>query len=202
MVGKLKAFLLSKSGWPKIIKDTLFFLFQVVFAGIVSGLIVFLLFNIWADIDLNSLNELKDPISVANSFMVYVTIIFAITALLFTLGGIWFQWKISERESIVLSDNMDKILDKINEDEKIKSKIIDKIVSNKEIIESLSTKFGESFKAIDIKINNLEKNKTTLKNDIKNLENELNKLRMEKIELSLIKEEQFPAINKNTEDGD
>lgn len=140
MIRGLKEFLLSKSGWAKTIKDILFLLFQVLFAGIVSGLIVFLLFNIWTDIDLNSLNALKDPISVANSFMVYITIIFAITALLFTLGGIWFQWKISERESIVLSDNMDKILATINEDEKIQSKIIDKIVSNKKIMESLLIK--------------------------------------------------------------
>ena len=202
MIRGLKEFLLSKSGWAKTIKDILFLLFQVLFAGMVSGLIVFLLFNIWADIDLNSLNTLKDPISVANSFMVYITIIFAITALLFTLGGIWFQWKISERESIILSDNMDKILATINEDEKIQSKIIDKIVSNKKIMESLLTKFGESFKTIDDKFDKLEKNTITLENSIISLKDELDKLRTETIKSNFIKEEQFPAINKNTENGD
>lgn len=202
MIRELKEFLLSKNGWAKIIKDILFLLFQVLFAGMVSGLIVFLLFNIWTDIDLNSLNTLKDPISVANSFMVYITIIFAITALLFTLGGIWFQWKISERESIVLSDNMDKILATINEDEKIQSKIIDKIVSNKKIMESLLTKFGESFKTIDDKFDKLEKNTITLENSIISLKDELDKLRTETIKSNFIKEEQFPTINKNTEDGD
>lgn len=202
MIRGLKEFLLSKSGWAKTIKDILFLLFQVLFAGMVSGLIVFLLFNIWTDIDLNSLNALKDPISVANSFMVYITIIFAITALLFTLGGIWFQWKISERESIVLSDNMDKILATINEDEKIQSKIIDKIVSNKKIMESLLTKFGESSKTINDKFDKIERNTTTLKNEIISLKNELDKLRMETIKSNFIKEEQFPTINKNTEDGD
>lgn len=202
MIRGLKEFLLSKSGWAKTIKDILFLLFQVLFAGMVSGLIVFLLFNIWTDIDLNSLNTLKDPISVANSFMVYITIIFAITALLFTLGGIWFQWKISERESIVLSDNMDKILATINEDEKIQSKIIDKIVSNKKIMESLLTKFGESFKTIDDKFDKLEKNTITLENSIISLKDELDKLRTETIKSNFIKEEQFPTINKNTEDGD
>lgn len=202
MIRGLKEFLLSKSSWAKTIKDILFLLFQVLFAGMLSGLIVFLLFNIWADIDLNSLNTLKDPISVANSFMVYITIIFAITALLFTLGGIWFQWKISERESIILSDNMDKILATINEDEKIQSKIIDKIVSNKKIMESLLTKFSESSKTINEKFDKMEENTIALKNKITILKKELDKLSTETIKSNFIKEEQFPAINKNTENGD
>ena len=69
-------------------------------------------------------------------------------------------------------------------------------------MESLLTKFGESFKTIDDKFDKLEKNTITLENSIISLKDELDKLRTETIKSNFIKEEQFPAINKNTENGD
>lgn len=159
-------------------KDVKFFLINI----FVSSLVVYVLFLIFGNISTPAIciGNAPDPLTVANNFMVFITIIIAITTILLTVFGVSFtKWYSRERNKII-KENMEEVIDSIIEDDELKKHLISSIMNNtsvKKDIEKFLLEFTSS-------------QRTDIKADIKSYKDELKEYMKEQLKNSDIMEKE------------
>ncbi len=111
---------------------------------ILTSLLVYVIFLTFGNVSTVALN-VKDSSNqaVANNFMVFVTIILAITTILLTIFGISFTQWYSKQKIQLLKDNMDEVINSIIDDENLKKHLIDQVFKNPVVKPSIEKELQE-----------------------------------------------------------
>ncbi|MFY4757622.1 hypothetical protein ACOTVZ_06075 [Aliarcobacter butzleri] len=168
-------------------KDVKFFLIQI----FTSSLVVYVIFLLFGNVSTPAIciGNQPDALTVANNFMVFITIIIAITTILLTVFGVLFtKWYSRERNKII-KDNMEEVINSIIEDSELKKYLISSILDNhlvKKDLEKLLIEFSSSQRA-------------DMKADFKSYKNELREYMKEQLKNSNIVEKEQKDVSKINE---
>lgn len=165
-------------------KDVKFFLIQI----FTSSLVVYVIFLLFGNVSTPAvcIGSQPDALTVANNFMVFITIIIAITTIILTVFGVLFtKWYSRERNKII-KENMEEVIDSIIEDTELKKYLISSILDNhlvKKDLEELLIEFSSSQRA-------------DMKADFKSYKNELKEYMKEQLKNSNIVEKEQKDVSK------
>lgn len=109
-------------------KDISYFLSNVVS----SSLLVYVIFLIFGNVSTPAIcvGNGPDPLTVANNFMVFITIFIAITTILLTIFGFSFTKWYSREKSKIIKENIEEVIDSIVQDSDLKKHLISSIINN------------------------------------------------------------------------
>lgn len=95
-----------------------------------TGLWVYVLFLVFGSVSPSLYYAQVDSLSVANNFMVFVTIIIAISTIILTIAGLSFTKWYSREKLKIIEDNMSEVVESIIKDEKLRKYLISEISKN------------------------------------------------------------------------
>ncbi len=97
-----------------------------------------------------SIGNPMDSISLANTFMVFVTFILVAITLIITLASIWFAKTVSEKKVDIIRDNIGDIVEALLKDKKLKDEVLKEIITQsngEKILEEHISKLTRAQKA-------------------------------------------------------
>ncbi|MCT7510003.1 hypothetical protein N5U26_06550 [Aliarcobacter cryaerophilus] len=111
-----------------MIKDINYFLVTVVS----TSLLVYVIFLIFGNVSTTAVcvSNAPDPLTVANNFMVFITIFIAITTILLTIFGFSFTKWYSREKNKIIKENIEEVIDSIVKDSDLKKYLISSIVNS------------------------------------------------------------------------
>ena len=123
-------------------------------------------------------SEIKyDPIAISNTFIVYVTFIVVIGTIILTLAGFYFQRSIAKRESEILNENMDKVLNAITTDkEGFRENLVKELLEHKNIQPLIQEKLDQRVKSFESLITDQKKSIRELQESLSTLAEGFNSL--------------------------
>ncbi len=88
-----------------------------------------------------------DPISLANTFMVFVTFILVAITLIITMASVWFAKSVSEKKIDIIRDNIEDIVASLLKDKSLKDEAFKEIIEQANVRELLKDHIEELTKA-------------------------------------------------------
>ncbi|MFY4862393.1 hypothetical protein ACOTWK_05910 [Aliarcobacter butzleri] len=111
----------------RILRYLLLFLVQLVITFVCVFFVIVFIENY---VGIATTTTPMDSVSLANTFMVFVTFILVGVTLVITLASIWFAKKVSEEKIAIIRDNTKEIIDSIVQDSDLKKHLISSITNN------------------------------------------------------------------------
>lgn len=94
-----------------------------------------------------SADKTFDPISLANTFMVFVTFILVAITLIITMASVWFAKSVSEKKIDIIRDNIEDIVASLLKDKSLKDEAFKEIIEQANVRELLKDHIEELTKA-------------------------------------------------------
>lgn len=126
-------------------------------------------------------NFQTDPISLANTFTVFVTFIVVIGTVAITLTGIYFTSYFSKQKEAILNENINEIINALLKKQDLKDKVL-KVILTTNNLETIFTKHIE--KHLEEQKKDFDDNLDKINKNMENMENSLESRVLKKIEES------------------
>lgn len=138
-------------------------IFSIIFAGFCGGFFSPFAFG-WSHA--NQFSNNGDAISVVNTFIVFVTLIFIAVTVLVTIAAYIFSNQIVHSKISMQIDFIDEIVENLNDDGKLAIDLINEILQNTDVTEHIESLMrGKIFELIN-----------SCKNDLENTESDLSSI--------------------------
>lgn len=150
---------------------------------VVTISIVYFLFT-WLDaIPSYNSNKVYDSVSIANTFMVFVTFIVVVATVAISIGAVFYTKQYSIAKERLLSENLDDVIKVLAEKEKIRTELIEKLLNDPNIRANIDKRINNYGSNINerMELFSEEIKKCNEKNDIlkKSILQEINTLKMQ-----------------------
>lgn len=157
------------------------FLGEFIVHVVVTIVVVYFLFTWLNAVPTYNPNKIVDPVSLANTFMVFVTFIIVIATVAISIGAVFYTKQYSQTKEQLLSDNLDDVIKAIVKKDKLREDFITSFFNDpiirKEIdkrIDNFESNINEKIKLLNQNIDSSDKElKEYIKKEILALENRL-----------------------------
>ncbi|MGB3750835.1 MAG: hypothetical protein WA945_04660 [Arcobacteraceae bacterium] len=157
---------------------TLLKILGLTFSQIILSIITIFFVSVYTKnfITMNAINTTStfDSISLANTFMVFVTFIVVVSTVIITIVGIAYTSWFARQKETILKDNIDDVVIALMENENLKASVLDKILKQPKIriliTQELNTHTKlqkDDFESVNLKIND------RITNELNNLEKKI-----------------------------
>lgn len=114
----------------------------IILIGAIGGIFGFVIANWWSEAPLSGAN-VGDPVSIANTYIVFTTFIVAVAAIILTALGISLSGQIAKSKISQAQEAFDFLKENISTDETQGIDLIDSLLSNPEVRRYLNEKMKE-----------------------------------------------------------
>ncbi|PZP12014.1 MAG: hypothetical protein DI602_10445, partial [Aliarcobacter butzleri] len=114
----------------RILRYLLLFLVQLVITFVCVFFVIVFIENY---VGIATTTTPMDSVSLANTFMVFVTFILVGVTLVITLASIWFAKSVSEKKIDIIRDNIKEIVDSLLKDKNLKDEVFEEIIKQAHI---------------------------------------------------------------------
>lgn len=114
----------------------------IILIGAIGGIFGFVIANWWSEAPLSGAN-VGDPVSIANTYIVFTTFIVAVAAIILTALGISLSGQIAKSKISQAQEAFDFLKESISTDETQGIDLIDSLLSNPEVRRYLNEKMKE-----------------------------------------------------------
>jgi len=135
------------------------FIGEFILQVFITALVVYFLFTWWHALPAYEVGKLVDPVSLANTFMVFVTFIVVIATVAISIGAVFYAKQYSQAKERILSENLDEVIEALIKKQEIRNQFIDKMLDSPNIqkgitvrLESLNSDVTEQVNEIDKKV--------------------------------------------------
>ncbi len=155
----------------------IFKLINITFISIFVILIILFLTDLIHQLPILKSDIKYDPISISNTFIVYVTFIFVIGTIALTLAGFYFQKSIAKREGEILNENMEKVLDAITTDkDQFREKLVTRILEHNKIKPLIQERLDKRVRSFENDLHDYMNDLKEVKESLATLGNGFNEL--------------------------
>lgn len=139
------------------------FIGEFILQVFITTIVVYFLFTWWDALPNYKARTLVDPVSLANTFMVFVTFIVVIATVAISIGAVFYAKQYSQAKERILSENLDEVIKELAKKQKNRNQFIDKMLDIPSIkkgiteqLESLNSNVTEQVKVIDKKVSSID----------------------------------------------
>jgi len=122
----------------------------------ITTIVVYFLFTWWEAIPAFDANKTSDPVSLANTFMVFVTFIVVIATVAVSIGAVVYTKQYSQAKERMLSENLDEVIKGLSEKQDIRIQFIDQMLNYPTIKESIDEKLESLNSSVNEQLTNIE----------------------------------------------
>jgi len=135
------------------------FIGEFILQVFITAIVVYFLFTWWDALPEYKGEKIIDPVSLANTFMVFVTFIVVIATVAISIGAVFYAKQYSQAKERIVSENLDEVIQVLTEKPEIRNQFIDKMLNSPGIqkgiterLESLNSNVTEQVNVIDEKV--------------------------------------------------
>jgi hypothetical protein len=141
------------------------FIGEFILQVFITAIVVYFLFTWWHALPAYESGKIVDPVSLANTFMVFVTFIVVVATVAISIGAVFYAKQYSQAKERILSENLDEVIKALIQKQDIRDDFIGKMLNSSSIknginehLESLNSNVVEQVNTMDKKIDEMPTN--------------------------------------------